>query len=730
MGIAATNIYYFLERNLLTMLEGGYPLLEETNPLPRLTVGAPKEKLKEVWKLLNKYKPTWDGGLGQIKDHSLVIETGDARPISHRPFHVNPLLEKILRDEIEDLLSKGVIRPSKSAWASPCFLTEKKEGDVKVKKRLVVDYRPLNAVTKRDCDGPPLVAEVLEKVASSRVYSKFDLNQGFYQLPVHPDSVEKTAFVSPMGCYEFLVMPFGVTNGPAEFQKYMRARFQCEWCEVFIDDLIIHSEAETHLERLAGFFEKLKRFNLTVKGKKCEIWQDQIELLGHTVRHLSIKPGRLNANSLLKTRIPQTRKQLQGFLGLAGYFRKFVRNYAEKTKPLTELLRKDAKWEWGTHQAQAFSIVVEEITALPSLTVPLWDKPFQLETDASAVAIGAVLVQEGRPICFASRTLNDAERNYDAMARECLAVVYFRKHFSYYLAATQWEIITDSDTVKYIFGLQHPKGRLARWVLEYQDLAGRIRYRKGTLNVTADYLSRLPPEPSTELNALEFALDVEERKLLELQRRDPTFRDAFDRLEDELNPYWDEWYMKLNSGVVATTKGQRIVPEELRKELFHKWHGSDTIGHMGANRLYGLMNRHFYWPKMKVDIKKWTRECAACDKLRGPPRKVRLNPQLGVDVLKQWQVDLATMPKSKSGNNQLLALVDVGSRFPFAFALKDTDATTLINVITREVMPFIGVPEVVHTDNGQQFASKMWEAVFGSMGVKTRYSPVYSPQGK
>eukprot|EP00760_Papus_ankaliazontas_P018542 PhM_4_TR17532/c0_g1_i3/m.55027 len=235
MGIAATNIYYFLERNLLTMLEGGYPLLEETNPLPRLTVGAPKEKLKEVWKLLNKYKPTWDGGLGQIKDHSLVIETGDARPISHRPFHVNPLLEKILRDEIEDLLSKGVIRPSKSAWASPCFLTEKKEGDVKVKKRLVVDYRPLNAVTKRDCDGPPLVAEVLEKVASSRVYSKFDLNQGFYQLPVHPDSVEKTAFVSPMGCYEFLVMPFGVTNGPAEFQKYMRARFQCEWCEVFID---------------------------------------------------------------------------------------------------------------------------------------------------------------------------------------------------------------------------------------------------------------------------------------------------------------------------------------------------------------------------------------------------------------------------------------------------------------------------------------------------------------
>eukprot|EP00760_Papus_ankaliazontas_P016788 PhM_4_TR1684/c0_g1_i1/m.74869 len=188
--------------------------------------------------------------------------------------------------------------------------------------------------------------------------------------------------------------------------------------------------------------------------------------------------------------------------------------------------------------------------------------------------------------------------------------------------------------------------------------------------------------------------------------------------------------MKLNSGVVATTKGQRIVPEELRKELFHKWHGSDTIGHMGANRLYGLMNRHFYWPKMKVDIKKWTRECAACDKLRGPPRKVRLNPQLGVDVLKQWQVDLATMPKSKSGNNQLLALADVGSRFPFAFALKDTDATTLINVITREVMPFIGVPEVVHTDNGQQFASKMWEAVFGSMGVKTRYSPVYSPQGK
>eukprot|EP00759_Apiculatamorpha_spiralis_P045859 PhF_6_TR42648/c0_g1_i3/m.64186 len=330
-------------------------------------------------------------------------------------------------------------------------------------------------------------------------------------MPLTEGSMAKTAFLTQWGCYEFTVMPQGVTNAPAKFQRYMRQRFDCAWCRVFIDNVIIFSDTlEEHLSHLSEFFSKLEQYNITLKASKMVIGTQELKVLGHTVRHMEILPGAENIKKLLASRPPQHKKHLQGFLGLTNYFRKFVPHYSDRAAALIRLLNNDTPFVWGPEQQAAFEDLIFVITTEARLHAPDWSKKFTLETDASAIAIGACLHQNKRPIAFASRTLTPAERNYDTMDRECLAILVFKKQFQYYFEGTDWEILTDNAPIKCIIERPNPRGRHARWLVELMELQGHVTYRAGKENVVADYLSRLPPVSKEAVIA---ALESEENNL-------------------------------------------------------------------------------------------------------------------------------------------------------------------------------------------------------------------------
>lgn len=676
--------------------------------------------------ILEEYKDIWDGRTGRMKDVALKIDVGDAVPFNSKCYRMNPIILKELKEHLDGLILQGIIRVSNSEWVSPCFILRKKDDN---KIRLTIDYRRLNELTRKDRDRPPRVEEVLEKIGSGRVFSKFDLNQGFYQYPLEENSKQLTAFITPFGVFEFNVMPFGVTNGPAEFQKYMRKHFQCEWCEVFIDDVVIHSSTdEEHIQHLQIFFAKLRKLGLTVKASKMVLMTDELEFLGHHVKNGVITPGHENVQKLLKQRVPQTRKQLQSFLGMTNYFRRFVENYAKKGRVLYQLLQKDVTFHWRDEHQKAYEDLIKDICALPKLFQPNWEVPFVLETDASDTAIAGVLMQDGKPVCFASRTLNPAECNYAAWEKECLAVVEYRRYYDYFLDQAEYTVLTDNSSIKHLFDKKEAKGRHARWILEFQELHKKLRYRPGPKNVVADYFTRLPPE-SPQVGAMVSFLQPSNEAILAAQAQDEELQFAVQELQNSRSAYLLLPFSRGPDGIYRL-EGRIIVPATMQESLVRDWHNSPCLGHSGKNKLYALMKEYYFWPRMKSCVQKVVSECPVCQTLRGNPNAAPLNPEIGVEPLSTWQVDLSQMCRSTLGNQFLLVIIDVGTRFPFALPLKDQQAATLAEALLQHVFPLLGIPRVIHSDNGANFAGNLWRGVLELMGVKARYSPIYSPQGK
>eukprot|EP00759_Apiculatamorpha_spiralis_P045860 PhF_6_TR42648/c0_g1_i4/m.64187 len=397
--------------------------------------------------------------MGLINDDAFDIETEGSIPTNSKVYGVNPAWGEQCKALLQKLEAEGRVKPSNSPWASPAFFKKKPDGQ----PRFLVDYQELNKRTVKDRDRPPEVQPLLEEIAQKKYFSIFDCNNGYFQMPLTEGSMAKTAFLTQWGCYEFTVMPQGVTNAPAKFQRYMRQRFDCAWCRVFIDNVIIFSDTlEEHLSHLSEFFSKLEQYNITLKASKMVIGTQELKVLGHTVRHMEILPGAENIKKLLASRPPQHKKHLQGFLGLTNYFRKFVPHYSDRAAALIRLLNNDTPFVWGPEQQAAFEDLIFVITTEARLHAPDWSKKFTLETDASAIAIGACLHQNKRPIAFASRTLTPAERNYDTMDRECLAILVFKKQFQYYFEGTDWEILTDNAPIKCIIERPNPRGRHAR----------------------------------------------------------------------------------------------------------------------------------------------------------------------------------------------------------------------------------------------------------------------------
>ena len=433
---------------------------------------------------------------GLTKDICLSIRTGEHEPVRSHPYRIPPKWKDEVREQIDLLLGLGIIRPSESPWSSSVVTVQKKEGGV----RICIDFRSVNNITQPDPYLMPLIDEILDALSSARFISKVDLNKGFHQIPISQDDIPKTAFCTPWEKFEFVVMPFGLRNGPAVFQRLMDSILhkEKEICQVYIDDIAIFSETwQEHCLHIERVLSRLREAGLTVNVSKCQWGQTSCEFLGHVIGNGLVSPADLKVGAVRDFPVPSTKKQVRQFLGLTGYYRRFIANYAEHTFALAEATKKSApdRVVFSELLLNECLYLKNALCGLPSLTLPVPSDQFLLQTDASGVGLGAVLSvvrgDEELPVAFFSKKLQPRERRYGATELEGLAVVAEVTHFDAYLITHPFIIETDHKALTFLNTADHNNGRLARWAMRLQPYSFNIRYRPGPLNVNADVLSRV-----------------------------------------------------------------------------------------------------------------------------------------------------------------------------------------------------------------------------------------------
>ena len=426
------------------------------------------------------------------------IDTGDSHPVKlplrRIPYAMRAKIEEVIRN----LLAAGIIRPSSSPWASPIVPVVKKDGQI----RMCVDYRELNKITRKDVFPLPRIDDLIDAVGRVKpvYFSKTDCHMGFHQMQMDPDSVDKTAFITHNGLYEYNRMPFGITNGPSSYQRLMQLvlkDFDSDRVFDYLDDILIISESyEKHLELLTLLLNRLQDVGLKLNPKKCEWFKNKVVFLGYELSPDGIRTDPAKIEKLKKWPVPRDVRTMRGFLGFASYYRRYVHNFAKIATPLHKLLKNDTEWEWTPQCQEAFRTLCWRLMTAPVLIYPDFTKPFIVETDASKDAVAAVLAQRdlnGRlhPCAYVSRTTAEYESRYTATELECLALVYALKQFRVYLFQQQVTVITDHGALVHIQKAKELPGRLYRWALQIQEINPLIVYRKGKSNANADALSRM-----------------------------------------------------------------------------------------------------------------------------------------------------------------------------------------------------------------------------------------------
>lgn len=435
-----------------------------------------------------------DLGLTTLTEHE--IDTGDAKPIKQPPRRVPLAFIGEDKAAIEKLCKQGSIRPSNSPWASPIVLVRKRDGSV----RPCVDYRRLNAVTKRDAFPLPRCQDCLDAVANSTLFSTLDVTSAYNQIPVKKEDIPKTAFVSKYGLFEYTTMPFGLTNSPATFQRTMElALSQLQWtsCLIYLDDVVVFGRTfDEHVRRLNEVLSRIHAAGLKLKPSKCHLLKEKVVFLGHVVSKEGVLPNPENIDKVVNWPVPRNVSDVRAILGLGSYYRRFVPNYSRLVHPLTQLTQKKIKFVWTRDCQAAFDELKRTLVSAKIMAYPRDEGEYILDTDACGTSIGCVLsqVQDGveRVIAYSSKTLAKAERNYCVTERELLAVKYFIAYHKTYLLGRKFTVRTDHQALKWLYSLKEPKDRIARWIETLSAFDFVVEYRPGKKHGNADAMSRCP----------------------------------------------------------------------------------------------------------------------------------------------------------------------------------------------------------------------------------------------
>ena len=454
----------------------------------------PEDQRRVLKDLVRRYPDVFTDMPGETDVIQHQIKLTDDTPIRCKPYPLPYAMREELRNEVDTMLEMGVVRPSTSPYASPIVMVKKKDGS----NRVCVDFRKLNKITQVDPEPMTTAEDLFRRLSGKKYLLKIDLTKGYWQIPVAPEDVHKTAFVTPDGQYEFTRMTFGMVNSGATLVRGLRKILEgMPGDGSYVDDIVIYSDSwEDHIKTLKELFGRLRKARITARPTKCLLGASRMEFLGHQVGGDIITPSRDNLEKVRNTPRPTTKKQVRSFLGLVGYYRDHIPAFAEISAPLTDLLKKGKAEhiQWSEAQERAYSLLKEYLLQEPVLKLPDLSKPFVLRTDASGVGVAAVLLQENEgklyPVGYASKKLNLTEARYPIIEKECLAVVWGIKRFKLYLAGRRFTLQTDHKPLKYLKDASYQNDRVFRWAVAVQEYSFRVEDIPGRDNIGADFLSR------------------------------------------------------------------------------------------------------------------------------------------------------------------------------------------------------------------------------------------------
>jgi hypothetical protein len=489
---------------------------------------------------------------------------------------------------------------------------------------------------------------------------------------------------------------------------------------VYLDDIIIYSNnLEEHIFHLEKIFKLFQQVNLRLKLRKCEFAKTDIEYLGHNISKGKISPIISKVATIENAKPPSNIKELRQFLGIIGFYRKFIPNLSQKASKLYDLLKKENEFKFGEQEIIAFNILKKCLVSEPIfLNVPNFNSEFELCTDASNESLGAILSQNGQVIEYASRVLTSTERNYSTIEKELLAIIFGVDHFRYYLLGRKFKILTDHNPLKYLDNVKN-NSRLIRWKIKLCEYDYEIDYKPGKLHTNVDYVSRVKLMNNLEI----FNVDKEQLdKIKQLQQND-----------EELQLMFRNKKLQLINGILCeTSNGKRIaVPKKLRKEILELNHDHKLSGHLGITKTWNKIKHIYYWPKMKKSVILWINSCLECNKKDYKTEKIgKLQPlSIPEELFEQVGMDiLGPLPKTSNGNEYILVVTEYLSRYVEAFALSNIESKTIADYFIKFIVLKHGVPQRILTDRGSNFISEFMMNFYELLDVKKLTTSSYHPQ--
>ncbi len=623
--------------------------------------------------------------------------------------------------------------------------------------RLCVDYRGLNAKTHLDAYPMPQIQDILESLHGVNVFSTLDLKSGYWQVEMEKDSIQKTAFVTSAGLFEFLRLPFGLKNAAASFQRLMEhvlRELKGKCCLVYIDDVVVFSQSEEeHLHHLSQVFHCFHDAGLTLNLKKCNLIQKSLTFLGHIVSGDGIKTDPSKVAAVKSFPVPQSIKEVQRFLGLAGWYHRFIPNFSEKAAPLHALKRKNSTWSWTEQCQYSFDTIKQDLTQAPVLIPPDFDKPFKVQTDASELGLGAVLTQESEGeehvIAYASRLLRGPEKAYSVSEKECLAVVWAVEKWRPYLEGQPFEVITDHAALTWVFQHPKPSSRLTRWTIRLQEFHFTVKYRKGQCNVVPDVLSRIQENlispdiiavvKATKTAVLPTDIPVDLTHIAASQQTDAELQELISKAQSRTIHDISRVHYVLQNGFLFRSvpdgqKGQKwqlVIPARYREEFLRYAHDNPLSGHLGRLKTLLRLLEVVYWPSLRTDVWKHCKECPTCQKYKPSLSKLSGHLQstpvvepghmLGIDLM-------GPFPRSTKQNEHLLVIVDYCSKWVELFPLRAARAPQIARILIEEIFTRWGTPAYLVSDRGAQFTSNLISLVCKQWGVIQKLTTAYHPQ--